>query len=361
MKLSEYVKPALLRPLSKLGRDACDAYEALPNELNFRPSTPGEALSRVLSYGVPLAIVGKNVSFEKMIKRSIPAILQTGNMERHVWGVMYAGALLRQLGGEIEFPKENNDSRTPDIRARWKNSPVDCEVTTVEVKAQQERLQTILDILSSAIGMDGRDWHTLIHLGEIPGEATQEQIVDAVLELTPGQTAGVEHAWHVQAVPPGQGDALTGGAGLEELRPEWWIDDGPTLFVSGLTLSSNPENTRRLRICAKLSFVSYYNSIERKVQSQQRDPSNPYVIVVNQGAGRAMPMRHNRLVQELAGYLPLWDHVSAILLFDWRAYPLGPFCWKLSLHINADARIPAPEALSTLLPSDQQVCVSVYE
>ena len=64
MKLVDYVSPVLPRRLSQLGVDACNAFERLPGELACRPNTPNEASSRVLSYGVPLAIIGINPSFE---------------------------------------------------------------------------------------------------------------------------------------------------------------------------------------------------------------------------------------------------------------------------------------------------------
>jgi hypothetical protein len=362
MRLLDYISPVLQRPLSKLGGEACNVYEALPGEFSHRPGTPEEALSRVLSYGLPCAVIGKNPSFEKMMEGSIPSILQSGRMERHIWGVMYAGALLTQLGSRVEFLKEHNDRRTPDIRAHWDEGfPVDCEVTTVDVKEQQERLDAILSTLTTVIGVSGRDWHLLIHLGQIPTTEAQTEIIDAVVNLRSGEVANVPNVWQVHAVPIGHGEALAGGAGLEALRPAWWDYDGPTLNSSGLAFGGGTNNTRRLRLCAKLSFISYLNSIERKVRTQQRDRSNPYVVIVNQGAGGAMPMRHARLVDELAGRLPLWDHVSAILLFDYRPYPSGLFCWKLSLHINSKAKLKAPDALMNLTPRDKEVCVNVYE
>ena len=357
MRLLDYIRPGLVRPLSKLGIEASNAYEALPGELDCRPGSPGEAASRVLSYGVPFAVIGENPSFERMIRSSIPSILKSGKMERHAWGVMHAGALLRRLGSRVEFLKENRKSRMPDIRARWdEEAPVDCEVTTPDVKKEQAEFEKVLKTLTLAIGTNGRNWHVLIHLEGIPDAKTQDKIINTAFSLRPDQEDGIQKRWHVRAVSMESGAALEGGAPLDAWRPAWW-DDGPTLNSSSVSLG----NGGRLRIFANLSFVSYLNSIEGKVWSRQRDPNNPYVIVVDQGAGRAMPMRHERLAQELTGYLPMWKHVAAILLFDYRPVVLGPFYWKLSLHINAAATLQAPKALVSLIPRDKVVCVNPFE
>jgi hypothetical protein len=145
-------------------------------------------------------VIGKNPSFAKMMEGSIPSILQLGRIERHIWGVMHAGSLLTQLGSRVEFLKEHDDRRTPDIRAQWdENFPVDCEVTTVDVKEQQERLDAILGTLNAVIGVSGRDWHLLIHLGEIPTTEAQTEIIDAVVNLRSGEVADVPNVWQVHA------------------------------------------------------------------------------------------------------------------------------------------------------------------
>jgi hypothetical protein len=246
-------------------------------------------------------------------------------MTKHVWGVMHAGALLASLGSQVEFLKADSKARTPYIRAFWdRNVPVDCEVTTVDEKPDQDGLEETLNILSGAICGDG-DSHLLIHLGDAFSNRLQNNLIDAALHIRVGENVGEPGAWHVHALPLDQGDMLA--TRLDLPRPDWWDEDGPTLNSSGMSMGSDPNVLRRVRIVARMPFLSYFNSIERKQRTQQRDPKNPYVILVNQGGGRAIPMRHANLEQVLAGHLPLWDDVSAILLFDYRV-PMThqPFC-----------------------------------
>jgi hypothetical protein len=182
MTLYNFIRPALLRPFSPLGKAACAAYEALPDELRWRPATPGTAISRVLSYGVPLSVIGNNQSFQLLIQDSVLGILQSGRMAKHVWGVMHAGALLSRLGSQVEFPKAPGTRRTPDIRAFWSASaPVDCEVTTVDVKPEQDRLENLLDTIVQQIS--GGDSHLLLHLSSDFGANLINDLLDAALRI----------------------------------------------------------------------------------------------------------------------------------------------------------------------------------
>ena len=357
MKLFDYIGPILPRPLSDLGVQACNAYEGLPGELEWRPKTPHEVSSRVLSYGVPLAIIGHNQSFYRLLKPFVPEILRNGKMPQHAWSVMHAGAILRLLRGEVEFVKETLHP-TPDIRTTWASEMADCEVTSPLVKEQQKELDAILSNLRNSIGLQGRDWHLLIHLADLPKYDDQNRIIDAVLDLTAGQRFDIEGVLQVYAVPLDEGEALAGGPELEKLRPVWWKGDGPTLNSSALSICDVPANTRRLRVSAMMPFVTYFNSIEAKVWSGQRDKDNPYVIVVDQSS---MPLRHKILYDQLSERFIEWDHVSAIVLFDWRPYYLRSYCWKLSVHINPRAILAAPAPLLGLDPQDKEICVEVYD
>jgi hypothetical protein len=171
--------------------------------------------------------------------------------------------------------------------------------------------------------------------------------------------AGRTNVWHMRAVPLTEGDRIA--ARLDVPRPDWWVDDGPTLNGVRVSFGSEPNSVRSVDAIAKLSSISYFNSIERKQGTQQRDPNNPYIIVVNQGAGGAMPMRHGALERMLAGHLPLWDDVSAILLFDYRAPAIHQPFWQISLHINDAAKLPAPNALLNLMPRSKEISVDIYE
>jgi len=347
----------LLPPLSPFGEKAVSAYAALPGVDGWLPPAglqPFNAL-RIVELGWPLAILGTNDSLKQILSKS-----KKGKFKASDWSVLHAGALLTQLGAHVEFLKEKKNSRTADIRAWWGNSPVDAEVRTTEVKDRQTELSHIMDTLRQVIGTRSTPWHPLIHLGEVPGADVQSSIIDAVLALDAGKRAGIENVWDVYAVPLDQEAALVDRDRLWALRPTWWKDDGPSLFSTEMSFSANPQDVRRITIFGKLQFVCYLDQVRKKAERPQGDPNYPFLIVLDQGSGAAMPMRHQRWQAELVGWLPLWKHVSGILCFDKRPYTFGRFCWKLSFHPNADAGRPLPGPLLSLSPQDAEICVNPF-
>src|SRR5712671_3451434 len=125
------------------------------------------------------------------------------------------------------------------------------------VKDRQTELARIIDTLRSVIGTGSTFWHPLIHLGDIPLVDVQSQIVDAVLALPVGKRAGVFGVWDVYAVPLEEELALVDPARLNELRPAWWSDDGPSLWTTGMSISSHPYYGK-----ASVSLLSQPNTRE---------------------------------------------------------------------------------------------------
>jgi hypothetical protein len=228
------------------------------------------------------------------------------------------------------------------------------------VKDRQTELSQIMNTLREVIGTRSTQWHPLIHLGEMPVAHVQSDIIDAVLKLGAGDRAGIPNVWDVYAVPLGQEQAFVDRSSLRTLQPAWWEDDGPSLFSTGLSFSAKPEDVRRILIAGKLQFVSYLNQVREKAEYPQGDPNRPFLVVLDQGSGAAMPMRHRRWQSELAPWLPLWTRVSGILCFDRRSYIFRKFCWKLSFHPNPDAARPLPIPLLLLSPHDAEICVDPF-
>ena len=185
----------------------------------------------------------------------------------------------------------------------------------------------------------------------------QSEIVDCVLELSAGERAGIPGVWDLYAVPIDQEQVFIDPERRQALYPSWWQDDGPSLHSTELSFSSRPEDVRRISIVGKLQFVSYLNQMRAKAERPQGDPNHPFLVVLDQGYGEAMPMRHHRWQSELASWLPQWPRVSGILCFDARPYIFGKFCWKLSFHPNPDAAKLLPAPLLSLSPRDAEICV----
>ncbi|WP_315759720.1 hypothetical protein [Bradyrhizobium sp. SZCCHNRI2007] len=351
MTLLGSIRDLLPVSLSPFGEAAVHAYAAW-RDLNeeIAPADPLQA-QKLVEMGWPLAALGTNESLKRILRKS-----KNGKPAPSDWSVIHAGALLTHLGARVVFLKEGK-SPTADIRAWWGNDSVDAEVTTPEAKRRQTELAHIIETLTEVIGTQSTHWHPLIHLGEVPVARVQSDIIDCVLQLSAGDRAGLAGAWDVYAVPIDQEQVIVDPERLRALRPAWWKDDGPSLFCTGASLSVKPKDVRRILIAAKLEFVSYFDKVRDKADRPQGDPNRPFLIVLDQGSGAAMPMRHQRWQSELASSLSIWPHVSAVLCFDRRPYVFNKFCWKLSFHPNPHATLPLPAPFQSLSPRDSEICV----
>jgi hypothetical protein len=195
MSLSDQVRSLLGVPLSSFGEAAVNAFATL---LQVGGAALGEGAQpldahRIVELGWPFAVLGENVSLERIVGKAI-----NGKFDATDWSVIHAGALLTKLGARVEFLKETGRP-TADVRAWWGGATVDAEVKTVMVKDRQIELQQIMDTLSQVIGLRATPWHLLIHLGEVPAQDVQSRIVDAVLALVPDKRMGEANVWDVYA------------------------------------------------------------------------------------------------------------------------------------------------------------------
>src|SRR5208337_1111020 len=341
MALVDAIRDLLPVPLSPLGEAAVNAYAALPGVNEWMPPADFQQIQaqRLVQMGWPLAVLGANESLKRILRKS-----KNGKVDASDWSVIHAGALLTHLGARVEFLKES-ESRSADIRAWWGSDPVDAEVKTAMVKERQTELRQIMETLTQVIGTRSTSWHPLIHLGEVPVADVQSEIIEYVLKLNAGERAGSPGVWDLYAVPIDQEQVIVHPESLRALRPAWWGDDGPSLSSTALSFSAKPEDVRRILIVGKLQVVSYLNQVREKAERPQGDPDHSFLVMLDQGSGEAMPMRHQRWQSELTSWLPLWPRVSGVLCFDQRPYAFGKFCWKLSFHPNPHAARPLPTPL----------------
>src|SRR5947207_820665 len=124
MPLLDSLRPLLQRPLSPLGEAAIRAYGALPGVADWLPPPefqPIDAL-RILEFAWPLVVLGSNPGADRILRKT-----NSGRMPAPDVSVIHAGALLTELGAAVEFPPEEKNIRTPDVRARWSGGVVDVE------------------------------------------------------------------------------------------------------------------------------------------------------------------------------------------------------------------------------------------
>jgi hypothetical protein len=354
MSLLNALLPFIQKPLSPLGEAAVNAYEMLPGVAGWTPPPNFQPIHAhdILAAGWPLAVLGSRPGLQRLLLKSGSREISPPDLS-----VIHAGALLTTLGCSVEFPEEKPGRRTADIRASCDGAVVDVEVTAPLQKDPHRELQHIMQVLSKVIGTDTAGWHPLIHLAGIPTDDTQSKIIDAVITLGPGGRVGSLGAWDVYAVPFEQGHALNDAAKLQAFRPVWWDDEGVTLFAASTLLASQPESVRRMQVYAKLPILTYLNSIQSKADRPQREPNNPYLIMIDQSAVR---LSHTKLSRELSGLLPLWPQVSGVLCFSQDPCYYRNFCWPMSFHPNPDAERPLPPHIAGLVPHNQEVRVNLF-
>ncbi len=344
--------------LTPVGEKACYAYEALLGVENWESAEwqPIHA-QRVLQNGWPLAILSDNASLNGFLNRKRLPPTTGRTVSSDDWSVIHAGAILKQLGVEVEFVAEVHNKRTPDLYAYVDQSYFYVEVTSGNQRNVELKISAIVELLTSALHDHQNIFHSLIYLGEDIDTVDLSEILEAVTRLQPGQEAGQEKAWHLYAIPLDQESAIIDPSQRGNYIPRWWVDDGPTRRSSAVALSQ--DITARLEIAAKLSPLSYINSVRRKAERYQGDYHYPFVIAIEQ---LGMPLRHSTWVKELECWLPMWPHVSAVICFDRRPFMFSKFCWHLSAHLNQNAKHKLPNGLTEQFSEgDFQLCVEIYD
>lgn len=339
MGLIELVRAAVPEPLTELGTAAVTAYAALPGVTP--PATDfhfGNALD-VLQEGWPLAVLGHTQGLERLVRKA-----NGGKFDPSDLSVIHVGAMLRRLGADVEFLPEQTNKRTPDLRASWTGKTVDVEVATAAVKAQQDALDEVMKDIRDAIGRVDAECHFLVLLADLPDARTVTEIKATILSLTCG-CERVTDQWAVYAVSREQFASLEG---KESLRPGW-REDGPTRVIMGAMVGGT-EGGRQFRIESKVPFLSYLNQVRAKADRPQGDPEKPFLVVLDQGSGGALPLRHGKWSSGLSEWWPNWPHVSGVLCFYRFASVDGSFCWRVSFHPNPKAARPLPAALLGLAP-----------
>lgn len=313
---------------------ALEEIENLPELKDWWPENPHlYALSLVMRYGVPLALVSGQRGFES-IRAKVGAALQQGVSLGKVLAELNVAAFLVLKGGSVRVVPRSPDInvRTPDLQAEWGKILVDIEVIRGEKRLPTLQAETLVRGLAGAIGVSTEPFDIVIYCAHDLDAAEQDAILRAVIGLTSGDCVGAAGRWQVEAVAD--------GLDADRYRPSWW-PGGPSHVATHVALGAV---ARRLHVRSTVSPGNYYESVRRKAERSQRtSPDLPFVIaldVLNFPASEA-------IVAQLSDWLPLWPHVSGVLLLDaWDC--MTEFCFKSLFIANDAADIPAPEALFAL-------------
>lgn len=336
----EAVRGAVGRPLSESGEAALRAFFALPGIAEWKPRNFHLwEISRVFDIGLPIALVNGATSANPLRRKIGQAIAAGTAVEGAHWSEIQAGALMSHFGARIEFVPPKKSKRTPDVRCGWHNQIVlDVEVTAADARETHENVRAGLDALIGVIRARDQEWHILAFCADASDEQTLNDVIDVVIDLRPGESKEKSGRWYVRAYPPDQR-----GRVIEHTSeaPDWWPRDDAMTVAVGTIIGTQFAPT--VKFASLLPKVSYINPIANKAERPQCDPSHPYLIAVDV---KELPRAHTRAVAEIQNRLTMWDHVSGVLLFDYRPW-IGAETkqWDVSLHVNPSATNPLPAPL----------------
>jgi len=344
--LKDRVRAAIGHELSEIGEEAFEAFFDLPGVEDWNPENLYlREISTVFDFGLPFALIGDTPSANELREKIGGSISGSREATKGDWGEILAGALMRHFQANIEFIKREKNKRTPDLSAEWSSESVlDIEVTAAETLEIHQKVQTGLADLSEVIRASDRDWNIIAYIRDASDHSFLNEVLDAVVQLSPGEFAEDHDKWMVRALEPDQREEVVGGKIEELFAPAWWPASEPSFFASSTVIGG--QHSPVVRLGSLIPDVSYINPIRRKAERPQRDSSKPYLIAVDvmefMGA-------HQRVRKQLSDWLPLWDVVSGIMLFDARFW-IGSRKkeWRVSILRNPHAKLPLPNELLDL-------------
>lgn len=337
--LRERILASLQRPLTTLGIEALDSFLSLPFVEDWSPENMYlSEVSSVFDIGLPFSLLAGNATAEAHRRQIGLATGKGGRAPASLISEVHAGALLSKWGANVKFVPRQAHS-TPDIEATWDDGlTLDVEVARGETRQLHKAVQDGLEAFTGALQPGDVAWNVVGFIADASNPGDLAAMFEAGHALCPGQIAESTGRWYVQAVPLARRDELVGAHSTELFGPNWWPSDEPSYFSTSTLLGAIGNPVVFLRSLVPLA--SYMNPILRKATGGQRHPGNPFLIAVDVSE---LPRAHERIANDLIEYFKIWDHVTAVLLFEPRFYiGVKRKEWVVSIHPNPSATIGLP-------------------
>ena len=343
--LRDRVLSAVYKPLSKIGTETLDSFITLPFVDGWHPKNMylGE-LSEIFNVGLPFALLAGNASADAHRQEVGAAISRGERVKTSLLSEVHAGALLSNWGAKVKFvPRQTY--QTPDIEAQWGDGvAVDVEVARGDVRQLHKSVQSGVEAFAGALQAGDLEWNLVGFIADASNPVDLSAMFDAAIKLLPEQYAEDAGRWYVRAVPLEQRDEVVGAHSTELFEPSWWPDQEPSYFSTSTVIGTSANPVVLLR--SLIPLVSYTNPILRKATGGQRRPVSPYLIALDV---TDLPRAHERIVNDLVGYFQIWDHVSAVLLFEPRFYlGIERKEWVVLILPNPAASIALPPQLAAI-------------
>ena len=343
--LRNRILAAIPRPLTEIGNRALESFLGLPNVESWNPNIMYLfELSNVFDVGLPFSFLQGNTTAEPH-KLKVGAVIGRGEKVRSsLISEIHAGALLSNWGATVSFVPHRH-TPTPDIEATWDDGViVDVEVVRGETRQLHMAVKNGVSAFTGALQPRDVTWNVTAFMADASNSKDLAAMFEAATILQPKQSAEDYGKWSVSAIPLSLRDDVVGAHTIELFGPAWWPKNEPCYLSTSTLIGSTGNPVVQLRSLVPLT--SYMNPVLRKANSGQGRPGNPYLIALDVSE---LPRAHERIVDDLRGYFEIWNHVSAVMLFEPRFYTgFERKKWVVSIHCNPDATVSLPRHLAAV-------------
>lgn len=349
--LRERILATIPYPLTEVGTRALESFLDLPMVENWRPENMFlREVSNVFDVGLPFSFLVGNTTADAHRLEIGMALSRGERSPASFASEVHAGALLSNWGANVSFvPRQA--SPTPDIECSCVDGIIlDVEVARGETRQLHMAVKSGVEAFVGALQPGDVAWNVAGFIADASKSEDLAAMFEAATILRPEQSAEETGKWCVQAVPLDQRDDVVGPHSVELFAPSWWPSSEPSYFTNSTLIGAMGNPVVHLRSLVPLA--SYMNPLLRKASSGQRRPGNPYLIALDVSE---LPRAHERIVDELSGYFTIWNHVSAVLLFEPRFWiGVDRKEWVVSMHRNPSASVSLPTHLCCVSRSGRQ-------
>lgn len=319
--------------------DLINRVRSLPNLSIWAPRHDGINILDVLSLGVVLGRVDHE-SFQPLLTKVADAIKIAGRPNTDDMAELHAAALLQGWVDELKHIHRTNTERTPDLIARIGEDHIDIEVTKAAQKEEQRVRQEAGHRLQEKLSALASPCHLTVYFLDMLTDDEVDAVVEAASKLSSGNIVEVPERWYIYAGPQIVGDKTIE---LSSIEPSWWPKQYATPACFGGTFMSGVEEGARssVQIQWGLSDKAYRNPIERKASRSQHSGKYPFVIALD---ATQMPGALGWYGHNLAEDLPLWDHVSGVLVFQSEVRIMDSLGWRYRLFPNPGSTYLLPSS-----------------
>ncbi|MFC3226658.1 hypothetical protein ACFOGJ_05410 [Marinibaculum pumilum] len=355
--ISNGIENSVPLQLSDRGKKSVEAFYSLPGLGNWRPQGDSYAeLSILFDLGLPLSLIANVASADKIRSQLAKSILNGSTIQPSQMSEISCCAILSYLGYRPVFVKENWH-RTPDLRIEeFDGHCIDIEVTRADARHIHKNVQSALRDLIGILRAGDFGFHLLVLLADARVDISSAEVLEKVLQLTPGETAEVPMNWYIKAYPLAERDFVVSGAAESADSPDWWPRSGPKAFAISALVSAT--QSPYVRIGSLYPDAVYINPVKNKAERPQKEIGNCYVVALDAGN---LPGYEKKIQSELENYFSQWPHVSGVLAFQylpWAGYKNKQ--WDIVFYKNDSSRYPTPNGfLNTALGEKQKIIFSI--